>query len=331
MPTDNLAAGQVSEAYPICDDTTATPFADGDQAPRTIDQPAIEWITLGLLVATYAAWVLGTTWASEAAPLLGVVLTGIAIAQFCSLQHEVLHGHPFRSRILNEALVFPGLALTIPYGRFRDTHLAHHHDPILTDPYDDPESNYLDPAVWRQLSALSRAVLRVNNTLLGRILIGPLVGNVLWLKAEAKLLLAGDRAVIRDWGLHLAGVALVIVWISSASMSGWGYLLAVWIGQGLLKIRTFLEHRAHVLARARTVIIEDHGPLAFLFLNNNLHVVHHCHPGVSWYRLPAIYAGNRNHYLRRNEGYAYRSYGEVFRKHLLRAKDPVPHPLWPKG
>lgn len=220
MPTDNLAVGQVSEAYPICDGTTATPLADGDQAPRTIDQPAIEWITLGLLVATYAAWVLGTTWASEAAPLLGVVLTGIAIAQFCSLQHEVLHGHPFRSRTLNEALVFPGLALTIPYGRFRDTHLAHHHDPILTDPYDDPESNYLDPAVWRQLSALSHAVLRVNNTLLGRILIGPLVGNVLWLKAEAKLLLAGDRVVIRDWGLHLAGVALVIVWISSASMSG---------------------------------------------------------------------------------------------------------------
>ena len=27
-------------------------------------------------------------------------------------------------------------------------HLAHHRDAMLTDPYDDPESNYLDPAVW---------------------------------------------------------------------------------------------------------------------------------------------------------------------------------------
>lgn len=331
MPTDHLAADQVSEAQLTCDEATEKPLAVSDQAPRTIDQPAVEWITLGLLVATYATWLLGTTWASEAAPSLGIVLTGLAIAQFCSLQHEVLHGHPFRSRTLNEALVFPGLTLTIPYGRFRDTHLAHHHDPILTDPYDDPESNYSDPAVWMRLSALSRAVLRVNNTLLGRIVIGPLVGNVLWLKAEAKLLLAGERAVIRDWALHLAGVALVVVWISLAQMSGWGYLLSAWIGHGLLKIRTFLEHRAHTIARARTVIIEDRGPLAFLFLNNNLHVVHHCHPTVPWYRLPAIYAGNRDHYLRRNEGYTYRNYGEVFRKYLLRAKDPVPHPLWPKG
>ncbi len=30
-------------------------------------------------------------------------------------------------------------------------HMAHHRDAILTDPYDDPESNYLDPAVWARL------------------------------------------------------------------------------------------------------------------------------------------------------------------------------------
>ena len=66
----------------------------------------------------------------------------------------------------------------MPYVRFRDTHLAHHHDPILTDPYDDPEFNYMDPKVWAALSRWQQAVLRVNNTLLGRVVIGPLVGNV---------------------------------------------------------------------------------------------------------------------------------------------------------
>ena len=76
------------------------------------------------------------------------------------------------------------------------------------------------------------------------------------------------------------------------------------------------------------MIIEDRGPLALLFLNNNLHVVHHMHPEVPWYRLPALYAARRAHYLRRNGGYRYRSYTEGIRAHFLRAKDPVPHPLW---
>ena len=46
--------------------------------------------------------------------------------------------------------------------------------------------------------------------------------------------------------------------------------------------------------------------------------------------LPGIYRANREEYLRRNDGYAFRSYGEVFRRYFLRAKDPVPHPLWPR-
>ncbi|MFN4130930.1 MAG: hypothetical protein ACK4GC_14140, partial [Paracoccaceae bacterium] len=44
-------------------------------------------------------------------------------------------------------------------------------------------------------------------------------------------------------------------------------------------------------------------------------------------RLPALYAANRNHYLRRNDGYVYRSYAQIFALHFLHAKDPVPHPL----
>jgi fatty acid desaturase len=44
----------------------------------------------------------------------------------------------------------------VPYLRFRDTHLAHHHDPNLTDPYDDPESNFQDPAVWARTPGPAR-------------------------------------------------------------------------------------------------------------------------------------------------------------------------------
>ena len=296
-----------------------------DEARR----PVVEWPTLALLVACYAAWITGTTWAAALWLPLGVVLTGFAIALHSSLCHEALHGHPFRSRLANEAVVFPCLCLLIPYGRFRDTHLAHHRDAHLTDPYDDPETNYLDPNVWARLPRWRRVLLRANNTLAGRMVLGPLVAQLALLRADGRALRAGDRAVLRAWLWHIPAAAVVLAWVWFAAIPLWAYLLAVWLGLALLKIRTFLEHRAHDRASGRTVIVEDRGPLAFLFLNNNLHVVHHMHPEAPWYRLPALYAARRDHYLRRNDGYVYRSYAQIFRDHLWRTKDPVPHPLWP--
>lgn len=297
-----------------------------DLAPRTT--PQIEWPTLLLLAATYGFWGLGT-WAWDISPLLSVLVTGWFIAQYSSLQHEVLHGHPFRSQALNEALVFPALTLIIPYGRFRDTHLQHHHDPDLTDPYDDPESNYLDPAVWPKLPGVLRVLLRANNTLAGRIVLGPIVGSVVWLATEARLFWQGAAGVRRDWALNALGWVPVLVWLSWVGMPFWGYLLALYLAFALLRIRTFLEHRAHAAARARTVIIEDRGPLSLLFLNNNFHSVHHMHPKVPWYQLPAVYAARKEHFQRRNDHYIYRSYGQVFARYFLRAKDPVAHPIWP--
>lgn len=296
---------------------------------QTSRAPAVEWPTLLLIVATYTVWVLGTTLAWEAFAPLGFVLVTLAIVQFSSLQHEVLHGHPFRSRRLSEALVFPGLSVFVPYIRFRDTHLAHHHDERLTDPYDDPESNYMDPAVWARTSSWMQRILRVNNTLLGRMLLGPAISTIAFMQSDWRAVRAGDRAVRAAWLWHLPGLAMVVAWLWATPGIGWGwYLAAAYAAFSILKIRTFLEHRAHEKARCRTVIVEDRGPLALLFLNNNLHVVHHAKPKVPWYRLPELYAENRSAYLQRNEGYLYHGYAEVFRRFFLTAKDPVPHPLW---
>ncbi|MCC6304785.1 MAG: fatty acid desaturase [Rhodobacteraceae bacterium] len=297
-------------------------------APKAAAGP--EWPTLALVAGCYLLWGLATTVLAGASPAFATLATAVLIAQFSSIQHEVLHGHPFRSRWLNEALVFPALTVLVPYGRFRDTHLAHHHDEILTDPYDDPESNYLDPAVWARLSAPLKALLRFNNTLLGRMLVGPAIGQASFMAADLRAIRGGDRAVARAWVLHLAGLVPVLGWLATVGeMSPGAYLLAAYGGHSILKIRTFLEHRAHERARGRSVIVEDRGPLAFLFLNNNFHAVHHAHPGVPWYRLPAFYAARRDRFLALNEGYRYPSYGAIFRRHLLAAKDPVPHPLWP--
>ena len=227
-------------------------------------------------------------------------------------------------------LVFPGITIYVPYLRFKDLHLQHHFDPALTDPYDDPESNFVDPAVWAKLPAFRRAVLRFNNTLFGRMALGPALSFQALVKGDLALILNGDSRVALGWALHLPGVALVAGWLLAVgTMPVWAYLAAAYLAWSLLKIRTYLEHRAHDAARARTVVIESRGPLAFLFLNNNFHVVHHMHPGLAWYRLPALYFANREHYLRRNDGYRFRNYTEIFRAFLFRAKDPVPHPIFP--
>jgi fatty acid desaturase len=291
--------------------------------------PRVEWPTLGLLALCYVVWALGTTWGASVSLPLGMVMVTLAAVLHSSLCHEALHGHPFQRRILNEALVFPALTLCIPYQRFRDTHLAHHTDSILTDPYDDPESNYLDQGVWNRLSPLKQAVLNLNNRLIGRLLIGPMVGQVAFMAGDWRAIRAGDKGVLAGWLWHIPALALVVWWMAAlGQMPVWAFLLSSYAALSILKIRTFLEHQAHARARGRTVIIEDRGLLAFLFLNNNLHVVHHMHPKLPWYRLPALYFPNRARYLARNDGYMFASYAEVFRRYLFKAKDPVPHPLW---
>jgi len=288
---------------------------------------AVEWPTVRLAGVCYlgviiALWIL-PTWAA-------IIVLGPIIALHASLSHEVVHGHPFANQTLNAALVFPALTLVVPYARFRATHLAHHRDEHLTDPYDDPESNYLEPAVWVRLALPARALLRFNNRLLGRLLIGPLLGQFMWMANDLRACRAGERVVIWGWVAHIPAVAVVVALVWAAPLPFWAYAMGAYIGHAIVRIRTFLEHRAHDLARARTVIVEDRGLLALLFLNNNLHVVHHMHPCVAWYDLPALYASNRAHYLRRNDGYVFASYGAVFRRHFWNAKDPVPHPLWHK-
>ncbi|MEM1273382.1 MAG: fatty acid desaturase [Pseudomonadota bacterium] len=290
----------------------------------------IEWPTVWLILGCYFVWA-AALWLAAWAILPAVVLATLTIALHSSLQHEVTHGHPLPSRRVSQGLVFASLNLAIPYLRFRDTHLAHHQDANLTDPYDDPETNYLDPATWQRLPRAVRALLGFNNTMLGRLVVGPLVGQVAFMASDLRAIAHQRPGVARAWLLHVLAIVPVLAIVFVAPMPVWAYLLACYLGLSVLKIRTFLEHQAHERMRGRTVVIEDRGLLAFLFLNNNFHVVHHMHPRVPWYRLPRLYFANQQKYLTRNYGYRYPSYGEVFRRHFWRAKDPVAHPHYPNN
>ncbi|MGC1495873.1 MAG: fatty acid desaturase [Sulfitobacter sp.] len=285
------------------------------------------WPTLGLFAGCIVFWVfalmLPTGWGAVSFAILTLTLT-----LHSSLSHEILHGHPFRSERASTVLGMIQPGLFVPYLRFKYLHLAHHQDENLTDPYDDPETNYLDPQVWAKLPQGMKMLLAANNTLLGRMVLGPMIGTFCFVKSDIAKCVSGDRRIALDWLLHVPGVVLVLWLVTLSPLSLWIYLAACYAALSILKIRTFLEHQAHVRASGRSVVVEDRGLLALLFLNNNLHVVHHMHPNVSWYRLPALYRTHKDRYLRRNHGYVYRSYGQVFRQFLVRTKDPVAHPLW---
>lgn len=292
-----------------------------------------EWPTLLLATLCHASWLLLVLTGPQTFGTPGtVVLLVPLLTLYSSLQHEVLHGHPFGVRWLDDALVAPAYGLFVPYLRFRTLHLAHHRDESLTDPYEDPESNFLHPTDWQGLSPVSRLVRRANNTLLGRVTLGPVLGMARFLRDDWCVLRRGDADRRRDcraaWAWHaLALLPVACALAQPGALSAGVYALAAFCSLGLLRVRTFLEHRAHVEVAARTVIIESRGPLAFLFLFNSLHAVHHRHPRMPWFRMHAYFHRHRAELLAGNGDYRYRSYAEVLRRYLLRGKDPVPHPL----
>lgn len=294
-----------------------------------VTTPAIEWPTVIIGVMCYVGFAISTTSYDALGPWISGTLLALALTLYSSFSHEVLHGHPFRNEVLNTAFVFPALGLAIPYPRFRDTHLAHHHDPALTDPYDDPESNFIDPSVWAKWGVARRVIYTWNNTLLGRMLVGPIIALLVFYRDDFRAVLRGNTQIRDAYLFHVAGlIPVVLWWIWLADMPVWLYLLCAYASHSILKIRTFLEHRAHERARCRSVIIEDRGLLSFLFLKNNLHAVHHACPRLPWYRLQGYYMARRSAFLARNGGYAYRSYAEIAGLFLLKTKDPVPHLLW---
>jgi fatty acid desaturase len=290
-----------------------------------------EWSTVALIAACHAAWLLAGILYS-AWPLLSVPLLALTIVLHSSLQHEAIHRHPTRHAGWNEALVWLPLGLLVPYRRFREQHLLHHVDERLTDPYDDPESFYLARRDWERMPRVVRWLLARNNTLAVRLVVGPVVTAATYLWAEAKGLVrpadhASGRRIRTAWALHGAGLVVVglIVHFVFAMPLG-SYLLATYLARSLLAMRSFCEHQWAEQPQGRTVIVER-SVLGLLFLNNNLHVVHHAQPGLPWHALPSAYRARREAWQALNGGYVFRGYGAVLRRFAWRAKEPVPHPV----
>jgi len=299
-------------------------------APRLAER--VEWQTVGLAAAIYGGCV-----AAMLAGGLGLLplwawapLAAWCVAWQASLQHEIIHGHPTPNAVVNRWIAGPPLALWLCYDRYRQTHLQHHQDDRLTDPLDDPESFYVTEDAWRRAGPLGRVLLRALNTLAGRLLLGPP-----WVVARA--LVSEVRAIRRGvprravaWARHgMASAAVIVVVDTGFGIPVWLYLLAVvWPATSLMLLRSFAEHRPAADAAHRSIIVESRGPLAWLFLSNNLHALHHERPGLPWFVLPKIYSANREAVLARNGGYRAAGYAEIARRWLLRPRDHPRHPGW---
>ncbi len=299
----------------------------GQDPPRLLKRVA--WPTLLVAAAVYGGFGLAT-WYHQALPWwLLLPLGGYLVAWHGSLQHEAVHGHPTPWNWVNEALVFPSLWLWLPFRLYRVSHLTHHDDAILTDPARDPESFYVAPEDWDRLGPLGRAYYRTVNTLAGRLILGPLRCVWLILASEIPRLARGDTAHLTPWLLHLTGAALVLIWaLWVCGMSLLDYLVFfAYPGLSLTLLRSFLEHQARPAPGARSVLVEAGWPLALMFLNNNLHALHHAEPRLAWYKLPARYRERRAELLKNNGGYRYGGYLEIAARYLFKPKEHPRHPL----
>lgn len=301
-----------------------------DTAKRTT-WDLLELPTWLVVVAVYAAWGalmfsgVGLPW------WIFCPVGAVIIAWHGNLQHELLHGHPTRSALFNSVLGWAPLGLWMPYHIYRESHLRHHRVETLTSPDEDPESYYfLEQDWWENLCPVRRWFLRINNTLLGRMTIGPMIILIRFALSEFRLIARGNVSHVPGWVLHIiVAVGMLYALNSYLGIPAWYYVVGVaYPGISLLLVRSFNEHRPSEIPAHRTAIVES-GPFwSLLFLNNNLHVCHHDCPGAPWYRLPAIYRADRNRILERNGGFFFRSYGELAWRYLLTPKDA---PVYPQG
>ncbi|OCT24245.1 fatty acid desaturase [Pseudomonas putida] len=288
-----------------------------------------EWPTWLVLAVVYGGW----TALLPLSHALGVWPTTLLLIPllvlWLSLQHELLHGHPTRFPWLNKLLGYAPFALWYPYTLYRDSHLIHHRDHDLTLPGLDPESRYLTDRHWQRSTRWHRGVLWLGKTLPGRVLVGAPLGLFGLAREELARLGRGDRQAWLMWLTHgLCSVLLLVLIARFSALSVLHYVFLVSVpAVGLAMLRSFYEHRPHPLPEQRTVINEAGRLWSLLFLNNNLHLVHHDLPGLPWYFIPRVYQRHRAQWLVRSGHFLVPGYGALLRRHGLAPIDSPRHPF----
>jgi fatty acid desaturase len=259
------------------------------------------------------------------------VAGGYVVQWHSSLQHEAIHALRGVPGWLRVALVYPPVGGWLPFELYRRSHLQHHRNSHLTYPGEDTESFYHNEKDWTDYGRLRRWLLIINQTFLGRLLIGPFlhIPPLYW--HEGRKILCGDTANLGIWLRHLLAFALILLSVTTIfEMPVWLYFAAFsYPGFVFGMMRSYTEHRWGECAAERTAVVESNWVFGLLFLWNNLHAVHHSFPAASWYKLPRIWREHRDRIIADNGGFVFKGYGEIARRWLIRPNFIPVHPPWP--
>lgn len=277
-----------------------------------------------VILCVYSCWFTLTVYWNETDFFIRTILMTYTLAWFSSLVHELIHTHPTKNPIVNEALGFLPFNMWIPYRIYKKTHLIHHKNHNLTDPLLDPESNYLSQKHWDNLSNFRKKLVLFNNTLLGRLTIGPFLTIEKLYKTEFHKILLRDFSSLRAWANHIVGLIVVIGYLIYQEIPLIEYILSgVYPSISLSMLRSYAEHRYSKKVSQRTGVIETNLFFRLLFLNNNYHWIHHQCPNMPWYQIERVYEENKAKVLESNGNYLLKGYRVLFALYLWKPWNSV--------
>ena len=290
---------------------------------KSILKSSGDWRTLIVAVVVYGGW-FATIFTHEIMPWWATfgLLTWFG-AWHLSLQHELVHGHPFYDSRLNVLLGALSLTLWIPFLSFKRDHLSHHQT-TLTHPMTDTESYYTLPEKWLDSGWLPRSIYWANRTLAFRLTVWSVFSAVQYFIVDFWRAVRGDSTSRKAWLIHIPGCVLVLIIVNNfAGMSILEYVIGgVFGSHSLNMMRSFAEHKTLGDESSRTAMIDAGRIMSLLMLNNNLHVAHHDRPSTPWYEVPHV-ALRLNAYERAAQiDCLYRGgYSEIIRRFTFRPYD----------
>src|ERR1019366_1739350 len=179
-------------------------------------------------IVLYGAWIL-LVWFNAVLPWWVIIpVGGYLLAWHFSLQHEAIHAFRGVPAWVRFAVVFPPLGLWFPYPLYRKSHSTHHRDINLTIPGVDTESYYVLQADWERMGPVKRGLLIFNQTMAGRLLIGPALR--LWILASKEWRRVRDveYSLLPRGAVHALAVGMLFWFISGVcGFPWWQYCLLV--------------------------------------------------------------------------------------------------------
>ncbi|WP_350333235.1 fatty acid desaturase [Coralliovum pocilloporae] len=259
------------------------------QLSRRSDRPGLiytaQWLVLLALTGTAVWMALGTWWVIPAMLAYGTVLT----VPSYSMSHECAHGTAFRTRWLNETMLWISSLLYFeePYHR-RFSHASHHTYTWMEGkdsqmPFDTP----MGLKEWF-LEVTGIGLFIYESPLYIRNALGRFSDEVRRYTPESELpkLKWGARACLAIYG-SLAAVVLAGYWWPVIFI-----LIPRLVGGPIMLLFTLIQH---VEMQENTLDLRDSTRSfrtnwlgRFLYMNMNNHIEHHLYPMVPFHQLPEL-------------------------------------------